>query len=186
MNNKEMTKRRELDFDPIQVAQDHWRQRSWAAAAPSIGVVTSVMRAQQIFVIQADEVLESFGLTFARWEVLVLLSFARKGTLAAGKISERLQVHPASITNSINRLERAGYVRRMSDPSDGRGRLIKITPAGVTLAKAATETLNAQFLEKIELTVNECHQLFRLLRKVRLAAGDFVPHATDRRETMVT
>ena len=53
-----------------------------------------------------------YGLTFARFEALALLSFSRRGALPLGKIGDRLQVHPTSVTNTVNRLERDGLVRR--------------------------------------------------------------------------
>ena len=40
----------------------------------------------------------------------MLLSFTRSGALPLGKIGERLQVHPASVTNVIHRLEKDGFV----------------------------------------------------------------------------
>src|ERR1700744_2657127 len=95
-----------------------------------MAVVTSVMRLQQIFLARADAVLRPFGLTFARYEVLMLLSFSRRGVLPLGKIGERLQVNAASVTNAVNRLETEGLVARQSNPDDGRGTLARLTPTG--------------------------------------------------------
>ena len=69
----------------------------------------------------------SAGLTFARYEVLMLLSFSRQGALPLGKIGERLQVNAASVTNAVDRLEADGLVTRRSNPDDGRGRLARLT-----------------------------------------------------------
>ncbi len=66
----------------------------------------------------------------------MLLSFSRAGALPVGKMGERLQVHPASVTNAVDRLERDGYVARRSNPADGRGVLAEITAAGRALADA--------------------------------------------------
>src|SRR5579875_3059425 len=108
-----------------------------------MAVVTSIMRVQQIFLARADEVLRPFGLTFARYEVLMLLSFSSRGALPLGKIGERLQVNPASVTNAIDRLEEQGLVARVPNPTDGRGILARITPVGRDRAAAATGALNA-------------------------------------------
>lgn len=85
-----------------------------------MAVVTSIMRLQQVFLARADAVLRPFGLTFARYEVLMLLSFSRQDALPLGKIGERLQVNAASVTNAVDRLEAEGLVVRQSDPDDGR------------------------------------------------------------------
>ena len=59
-----------------------------------MAVVTSIMRVQQVLLARVEAVLRPLGLTFARYEVLMLLRFSRKGCLPVGKIGERLQVHP--------------------------------------------------------------------------------------------
>src|SRR3954470_22543625 len=99
-----------LEFDPIEEAKRQWDLR-WSGGVP-MAAATSIMRAQQIVLAAVDAALRPYGLTFARWEALVLLSFTRHGELPLGKMGPRLMVHPTSITNTINRLERDGLVER--------------------------------------------------------------------------
>ena len=99
-----------------------------------MAVVTSIMRLQQVFLARADAVLRPLGLTFARYEVLMLLSFSRRDALPLGKIGERLQVNPASVTNAVDRLEADGLVTRRSNPDDGRVTLAALTPSGRRVA----------------------------------------------------
>src|ERR1700712_1471898 len=96
--------------------------------------VTSIMRAQQILIADLDAKLRRFGLTFSRYEALVLLSFSSEGSLPLSKMGERLQVHATSVTTLIDRLEAADLVRREPNPRDGRGTLAVITPRGRTVA----------------------------------------------------
>ncbi len=93
-----------------------------------MAAVTSIMRAQQILLAELDALLRPFDLTFARYEALVLLSFSRTGALPLRLIGERLMVHPTSVTNTIDRLERAELVVRRPNPEDRRGTLAEITP----------------------------------------------------------
>jgi DNA-binding MarR family transcriptional regulator len=164
---------RKLAFDPIAEARRHWFGRGWDDAAPGMAVVTSIMRVQQLFTARADAVLRGFGLTFARYEVLMLLLFSRQGELPLGKVGERLQVGPASVTNAVDRLQAAGLVIRRSNPVDGRGVLAAITPAGRRLVRRATDDLNGQFFASLELSGEELDSLFALLKEVRRRAGDF-------------
>lgn len=164
---------RGLSFDPIGEAERQWRAHGGVEAAPGMAVVTSVMRVQQIFANRVDVVLRPSGLTFARYELLVLLSFSRKGALPLGKIGERLQVHPASVTNAVDRLEEQGYVRRVPHPTDGRTTLARITAAGRRVAEGTTEQLNDAVFEEVGLTPPQAVELFRLLQRIRLEAGDF-------------
>lgn len=158
---------RELPFDPIAEADRQWRDHGWDAAAPGMGVVTSIMRAQQILLSRADTVLGGFGLTFARFEVLTLLSFTRAGSLPMGKLGDRLQVHPASVTSAVARLERQGYVRREPHPTDGRTTLAVLTDEGRQAARDAAVRLNAELFEALDLSSVEASQLFALLAHLR-------------------
>jgi DNA-binding MarR family transcriptional regulator len=167
--------RRRLAFDPIQEAQRQWIAHGWDRSAEGMAVVTSVMRVQQILLSRVDDVLRPLGLTFARYELLVLLSFSRTGAMPLGKVGERLQVHPASVTSLIDKLESNGLVRRRQHQSDARIVLAGISAAGRRLVARATADLNAQVFGEIGLSKSESAQLFRLLRKLRLDAGDFEP-----------
>jgi DNA-binding MarR family transcriptional regulator len=164
---------RPLSFDPIAEAERQWGLHGWTEHGPAMAVVTSVMRLQQIFLGRADAVLRPFGLTFARYEVLMLLSFSRRGALPLGKIGERLQVNPASVTNAVDRLEAAGYVTRRSNPVDGRGTLAVLTAAGRRTAAAATEAMNEGVFACLGLPASKVGRLFDLLTELRRAAGDF-------------
>lgn len=157
----------DLPFDPIEEADRQWRAHGWAPAAPGMGVVTSVMRAQQVLLARADAILGGFGLTFARFEVLTLLSFTRHGGLPMGKLGARLQVHPASVTSAVDRLERQGYVRRQAHPTDGRTTLAVLTDEGRAVAADAAARLNHELFEALDLTEDDAATLFALLARLR-------------------
>src|SRR5437763_4001442 len=132
-----------LAFDPIEEAGRQWRKHWGPGAAVPMMAVTSVMRVQQIWLGRLNETLSPFELTFARYEALMLLYLSRAGALPLGKIGARLQVHPTSVTNLIDGLEKAGYVERTPHPSDRRTTLAAITEPGRRVAATATEELNA-------------------------------------------
>jgi DNA-binding MarR family transcriptional regulator len=143
-----------------------------------MAAVTSVMRAQQILLADLDTILRPHGLTFARYEALVLLSFSRTGALPLGVIGERLMVHPTSVTNTIDRLERQGLVARRRNPRDGRGRLAEITAMGRGTVGRATEDLMAADFCLPGYDPERLTNIFALLQPLRVAAGDFA--AEDR------
>ncbi len=162
-----------LPYDPIAEAQRQWVERGWGHAADGMAAVTSVMRAHQIMLARVDEVLRPFGLTFARYEMLMLLLFSRSGALPLSKVGSRLQVHPASVTNVVDRLEAQGLVRRAPHPSDGRGVLAEITPAGRDLAQQATAALNEAVFAAPGLDPARVADLVGVLLELRRDAGDF-------------
>lgn len=163
-----------MGFDPIAEAQRQWEAHGWNDAADGMAVVTSIIRVEQVILSRIDAQLRPMGLTFARYELLVLLHFSRTGALPLGKLGERLQVHPASITNVVNRLEADELVERVDHPDDGRTTLANLTPAGRELAVRATKVLNEEVFSDLGWSRTDLQTLFRLLRKFRRTAGDFV------------
>lgn len=132
-----------------------------------MAAVTSIVRAQQVLLARVDEQLAQFGLSFARFELLRLLAFTRRGELPMGKLGVRLQVHPTSITSAVDRLEAQGYVERRPHPTDGRTTLATITPTGRRVVEEATLVLNEKVFTDIGLSDADAERLYDLLEHVR-------------------
>lgn len=170
-------------LDPIALAARNWRRSGWADAADGMAAVASVMRAHQLLLAQVEEVLRPDELTFARYEVLMLLTLSRTGELPLGVVGSRLQVHPASVTGLVKRLERDGLVGRRTDPDDGRARRVSITDLGRSVAIAATDRLNADVFARGWLSGEGGRTLLAALTDLRRANGDLAcgpPVAEDR------
>lgn len=160
-----------LPFDPIARAATLWADRIGDPTA--MAAVTSVMRVQQILQQAVDAALRPHGLTFARYEALILLRFARDGRLPMSTMGHRLQLHPTSITNIVDRLERSDLVRRVPHPTDGRTTLVEATPEGRALGERATASVTAIDFGLVGLDPERTAALTDLLTRVRRAAGDF-------------
>lgn len=163
--------RHRLPFDPVVTAANTWEQR-WPERA-RMEAVTSLMRVHQLVLTELDELLRPLDLTFARFEVLVLLSFSRRGRLPLGKIGERLQVHATSVTPLVKRLEACGYLTRNRHPEDGRAVLAEITPAGRDVIERASRLITEARFALGSLDEDQCRQLTAMLAGPRAAAGDF-------------
>ncbi len=166
---------RPLRIDPIDEARRHWTERWEEDPSRAMAAVTSIMRAQQILLARLNDVLRPFGLTFPRYEALMLLSFTKAGALPIGKMGERLQVHRTSVTNIIDKLENDGLVRRVPHAQDRRATLAEITDEGRRVAAAATKAMHGALFGVGTLSAAEQESLTEILRELRLAAGDFVP-----------
>lgn len=168
-----MTASDPLPVDPIAEARRQWAERGWGEVAEGMAAVTSLMRAQQIVLARVETVLRPRGLTFARYELLMLLKFSRHGALSMKRASSRLQVHPTSVTNAVDRLEGAGLVVRRPHPRDGRATLVELTAAGGVAAEEATTELNATVFADPGLDPVRLGQLVEVLTELRRDAGDF-------------
>jgi DNA-binding MarR family transcriptional regulator len=163
---------RPLDFDAIAEARRQWEARDWHAPA-AMSAATSIMRVHQLVLAAVDEALRPLDLTFARYEALVLLAFSRQGSLPLGKMGDRLMLHPTSVTNIVDRLENQGLVERIAHPTDRRTTLAAITPEGRRVVGKATDAVSLTGFGLGGLTSAELDQLTALIRKTRIAAGDF-------------
>jgi len=161
-----------FDRDPIEEARRQWVNHNWTEAADGMAAVTSIVRVQQIMLQRIDGVLRPLELTFARYEILTLLSFTKRGSLPMTRMGTLLQVHPTSVTSAVDRLEAQGFVKRLPHPSDRRAVLASITDLGRKRSAAATTALNAEVFEQLGLTAQQIESLLGILRTLRTNAGD--------------
>lgn len=85
--------------------------------------------------------------TYARWSISrgefdVLATLRRSGepyTLAPKQLAASMMLTSGGMTGRLDRLERAGLVRRSPDPADRRGLQVTLTPAGRQLVEEAAE-----------------------------------------------
>ena len=155
--------------DPIAEAKRQWIAHGWASAADGMEMVTSLVRVHQLLDDRIDAVLRSYDLTFARYEILRLLSFTRNGLLPMSKLGSLLQVHAASVTSAVGRLERQGFVTRKRSDADGRVVLASITRQGRSTVDRATVDLNADVFSNLPMDVTG---LTDLLTAYRRHSGD--------------
>ncbi|MDD5491249.1 MAG: MarR family transcriptional regulator [bacterium] len=72
-------------------------------------------------------------ITDAQFNVLMQLKYSKQQKLSQVDLSKRLFVNRADITGLIDRLEKGGFVKRGSHPTDRRVNLIAITSIGLEL-----------------------------------------------------
>ena len=145
----------------------------WEDAGDGMAAITSVVRAQQLFLGRIDAVLRPLELTFARYEVLMLLLFSRRGSLPLNKIGARLQVHPTSVTNAVDRLEEQDLIKRVPHSSDRRTTLAENLAGGPRLALRATRALNEEVFSQPGMSREDLNQLIDVLQRFRQRRGTF-------------
>ena len=160
--------------DPIREAHRQWVRHGWDEAADGMVMVTSLVRVQQLLMERIDAVLRPLELTFARYEVLRLLSFSSAGAMPMTRLGSLLQVHPTSVTSAVDRLERQGFVERQRREEDRRVVLASITDAGRAVVEKATDGLNTDVFQRPGLEATALASLTDLLGVLRADAGDRV------------
>ena len=160
-----------LRFDAIEAARTNW-MREELPEPEVMAAATSIMRAEQIVSAAVEQALRPLGLTFARWELLMLLTFSKRGSLPMTKIGDRLMVHPTGISKLVDKLEEQQLVRRDAHPTDRRTTLATILPAGRKLARRGARAV-ADVHYGLTLDAAELHDLTTIITALRHRTGDF-------------
>jgi len=133
------------------------------------GIVERIQGIERRLRLAMEETLDDHGLTYGEWKVLARLHYAKDHTSTPGELSAKLELSSGAMTNRIDQLERAGFVRRHPDPTDRRGVRVEMTEDG---KRIWIESTNAQAIKEAlvasALTKDEQHQLNGLLRKMML------------------
>ena len=165
------------DMDLVAEARRNWAENGLGEVDAMMSA-TSLARAHQIVLGRINGALADFSLTFSRYEALALLSFARGNSMAMARMGERLQVHPTSVTSTIDRLERDGYVVRSPHPEDRRATLATLAKQGQRVLDEATAALEAIRWGMGEMADDDLAELNMELANVRASAGDSVTGST--------
>jgi DNA-binding MarR family transcriptional regulator len=142
-----------------------WAAEAWSEIDPDVeAIVSRIEMAQRYLGRAAVDTRDQVGLAHGELKILLRLT---RGTRSQGDIAKNLLVSTGTMTNQLDKLERAGFVVRNLDPADRRGKLVEMTPKG-------RETLDnyinvqakreRQFLDR--LTAVDKQQLNDLLRKL--------------------
>ena len=160
-------------MDLVAEARRNWVDNDLGEVEAMVAA-TSLARSHQIVLGRINSALSQFSLTFSRYEALALLSFARNGSMAMARMGERLQVHPTSVTSTIDRLERDGLVTRSPHPDDRRATLATLTKDGRNLLNEATNALEQIRWGMGDVADSRLDDLNHELTSVRSSAGDNV------------
>lgn len=150
--------------------------RVWATELPQLdlateGVVARIQYLEKRLRRSMEETLAEFDLNHAEWVVLsALRSAGEPYRRSAGALASVLDLSSGAMTNRLDRMESAGLVKRLPDPSDRRGVKVELTDKGMRVwheavgIQAAKEQLLAS-----ALSPEEKEQLNALLRRLALA-----------------
>jgi len=114
----------------IRMPDDFYDQTPDANLLATEAAMNTLRTADMLFD-QIGRLLRPLGVSAAGGLVLGVLR--DHGPLSPSELGERLIVTRATVTGLLDSLERRGFVRRSPNPSDRRGLLVEITPAGLAV-----------------------------------------------------
>ncbi len=145
-------------------------QREWARERPDVdvspqGVIGRLHRLAGLLTEELCLVYQRYGLSEGEFDVLATLRRAGEPfERAPGELAAFTMVTTGAMTKRVDRLERNGLVTRRASESDGRGRVVALTPAGKQLIdQAFTEHMRNERRLLDQLTPEQASQLEPLL-----------------------
>jgi DNA-binding MarR family transcriptional regulator len=159
-------------MSPVDRQPDHVAriQQEWARERPDVdlrpqGVIGRLHRLAAHLTEELCIVYRRYGLSEGEFDVLATLR--RAGApyeRAPGELAQFTMVTTGAMTKRIDRLERDGLVTRRRSTSDGRGRVVALTPAGRRLIdKAFAEHMRNERRLLDQLTPAQATQLEAIL-----------------------
>jgi DNA-binding MarR family transcriptional regulator len=117
-----------------------------------------------------EETLSQFGLSLGEWLLLTSLRWTGPPhRQSPGDLAKKLELSTGAMTNRLDRLERAGLIRRLPDPDDRRGVQVELTPQGLRMwHKSGAVQAEKEAIVAAALSPAEMDQLNGLLRRVML------------------
>jgi DNA-binding MarR family transcriptional regulator len=149
----------------------------WRAARPDLDpgpleVVGRVIVLAQYLERSVNAALAAHGLTLGQFDILATLRRQPDGRLTPTQLMRSVMLSSGGMTNRLDRLEEAGWIRREPDPEDRRGVVVGLTRKGRELIDAATATRFAEARNSLPpLDGNEMREMKRLLQKWLSAVG---------------
>ena len=106
------------------------------------GLLTRLARVDLLVARALDAITAAAGVATADYLVLGVVRRSPDARTSPTAICEVLGRTTGGMTLTLDRLEAAGWVRRLPDPDDGRRVVIELTPAGLTLATSVNDALH--------------------------------------------
>jgi MarR family transcriptional regulator for hemolysin len=109
-----------------------------------------------------NEELAEHGITFRQWQVLAWLSFL--GEVSQSEVADNMGIEAPTLVGVLDRMERDGWIERVTDPRDRRRKIIrptervepvwaKMVECAMRVRQRATRGLTAEQLADLQSTL---------------------------------
>jgi DNA-binding MarR family transcriptional regulator len=113
--------------------------------SPRLDTISRLARLAQLTEAMLQQVVRTYGLTIAEQTVLTTLRWrGAPFRQSPSDLASVLLQSSGGVTATIHRLERGGLVERVTDPLDGRRRLVQLTPVGLDVESRVFADIEAR------------------------------------------
>lgn len=129
------------------------------------GILISIRRIMRAVDLHSKRLTKNSGLTVP--QLLVMLSIHRQGKVSVSAIASDVHLSQATVTSVLDRLVRAGFVRRERSEGDKRIVYAILTPQGLDKLAQAPEPIQSGFLREFrKLESWERHMLLSSIERI--------------------
>jgi DNA-binding MarR family transcriptional regulator len=169
---------KESEQDIVDRHMSDWQREFPAMDVATEGLVERIQKLSRYLERSMGETAREFGLTMQDWELLgALRRVGPPYRLSPSRLADDLMLSSGAMTARLDRLERAGLVRRKPDPDDRRAIRVELTERGRQTWGAAVDVqaekerrIAAAALNDGEKDALNAH-LRRLMRSFEATAG---------------
>jgi DNA-binding MarR family transcriptional regulator len=147
-------------------------QTRWLTAEEQQAWRAFLTAAQSLFAAVDGQLQRATGIPHGYYEILVRLSEAPGLALRMSQLAEASTSSKSRLSHAVARLEERGWVQRADCPTDRRGQVAQLTPAGLAALEAAAPAHVEQVRQSLfdQLSPEQVTQL-RHISEAILAAG---------------
>ena len=139
--------------------------------AAAVGAWESLFRAQVAIMRSLADDFPALGISFNEYDVMFNLSREPDRRIRLRDLNEHVLLTQPSVSRLVDRLTARGYLRKLTDPTDGRGAIVELTPAGYDVfrrvALAHMDTITARMGDALD--TEELSQLATFCDRLRTA-----------------
>lgn len=159
--------------DVVDVGAGYWLVERPDIDVSGKAITGRIIRLGEMIVSAMNERMSKFGIRYSHYAIVATLrAIGKPYRMSPGQLQNTLLITSGGVSNLVRKVEEAGYVRRLVDPTDGRGVIVELTEAGIALAD---ETMPAQAALECALvdmfSPEEREILVRLLRRMLILNG---------------
>lgn len=178
-------RRHEAPLDPsrdiVGRGMAQWRRERPDIDCSGKAVVGRILRLQEVILHAVNDALARDGLRYPAYAVLATLrASGAPYRMSPTRLTRTLLLSSGGTSNLLARLERSGWIRRRSDPVDGRAVIVELTEAGLALAERAMPDHADVERELVAMfTADEQRALATLLSRMMVLNGSAPALATQ-------
>ncbi|MER5914166.1 MarR family transcriptional regulator [Streptomyces sp. NPDC001982] len=154
--------------DPVDAIIEQWAEERPDLDTAAMEVFGRIFRLSRAMGDRMEKAYARFGISRGEFDVLATLRRAGEPyALSPRSLSATLMLTTGGMTGRLDKLERAGLLRRSPDPHDRRGLQVTLTPEGLRLIDEAVGAGLAEETDALSaLNGEQADQLADLLREL--------------------